>query len=72
MIQVERRGNESEAQLLKRFRSRVARSGLLREVRKNRWFISKSEERRIARKKAERRQRRKQSKKQNQRKYSLQ
>jgi small subunit ribosomal protein S21 len=46
------RQNESQAQLLKRFRQKVAKSGKLRAVRQKRWFVSKSEQRRIAKKKA--------------------
>ncbi|MEA1979011.1 MAG: 30S ribosomal protein S21 [Anaerolineales bacterium] len=49
------RPNESQEQLLKRFRKKVAKSGVLSAVRRKRWFISKSELRRIQRKKAIRR-----------------
>jgi len=38
--------------LLKRFRKKVARSKVLSTVRRKRWFISTSEERRIAKQKA--------------------
>jgi len=44
--------------LLKRFRKKVARSKVLSTVRKKRWFISTSEERRIAKQKAIRKQQR--------------
>jgi small subunit ribosomal protein S21 len=44
---------------LKRFRKKVAKSGILSTVRRKRWFISKSELRRIQRKKAIRRLKRK-------------
>jgi small subunit ribosomal protein S21 len=54
------RPNESQAQLFKRFRKKVVRSGKLRAVRKKRWFVSKSEVRRIAKKKAIRKQKRRQ------------
>ncbi|GAB4544274.1 MAG: hypothetical protein OHK0023_00830 [Anaerolineae bacterium] len=54
------RPNESQDQLLKRFRKQVAKSGILSTVRRKRWFVSKSELRRIAKKKAIRRARRKQ------------
>jgi small subunit ribosomal protein S21 len=47
---------------LKRFRKKVAKSGILSTVRRKRWFISKSELRRIQRKKAIRRLKRKQRK----------
>ena len=44
------RPNESQEQLLKRFRKKVAKSGILSIVRRKRWFVSKSELRRIQRK----------------------
>ena len=56
------RPNESQDQLLKRFRKKVAKSGILSTVRRKRWFISKSELRRIQRKKAIRRLKRRQRK----------
>ncbi|MBN2499518.1 MAG: 30S ribosomal protein S21 [Anaerolineales bacterium] len=62
MAKVELRSNESQQQLLTRFRKKVARSGRLSAVRKKRWFVSKSEIRRIAKKKAIRRQKRRQHK----------
>lgn len=49
------RPNESQDMLLKRFRKKVAKSGILSTVRRKRWFISKSELRRIQKKKAIRR-----------------
>jgi len=52
------RNNESEQQLLTRFRKKVAKSGILKEHRRKRWFVSKSELRRIAKKKAIRRHKR--------------
>jgi small subunit ribosomal protein S21 len=54
------RPNESQDQLLKRFRKKVAKSGLLSVVRRKRWFVSKSELRRIQKKKAIRRIKRRQ------------
>jgi small subunit ribosomal protein S21 len=57
------RPNESQEQLLKRFRKKVAKSGILSTVRRKRWFVSKSELRRIQRKKAIRRLKRRQRKK---------
>ncbi|NIM93508.1 MAG: 30S ribosomal protein S21 [Anaerolineales bacterium] len=56
------RPNESQDQLLKRFRKKVAKSGILSTVRRKRWFVSKSELRRIHRKKAIRRLKRRQRK----------
>ena len=58
MTTVTLRQNESQDQLLKRFRKKVAKSGILSTVRRKRWFVSKSELRRIQRKKAIRRSRR--------------
>jgi small subunit ribosomal protein S21 len=54
------RQNESQDQLLKRFRKKVVKSGVLSTVRRKRWFISKSELRRIEKKKAIRRLKRRQ------------
>jgi small subunit ribosomal protein S21 len=62
MAKVVLRPNESQEQLLKRFRKKVAKSGILSTVRRKRWFVSKSELRRIQRKKAIRRLRRRQRK----------
>lgn len=58
MTTVTLRPNESQDQLLKRFRKKVAKSGVLSTVRRKRWFVSKSELRRIQKKKAIRRGRR--------------
>jgi len=44
--------NESQENLLRRFRKEVTRSGVLTTLRKKRWYVSKSEERRRAKKKA--------------------
>ncbi len=60
MVTVELRPNESQEQLLKRFRKKVARSKRMSEVRKRRWFVSKSEIRRLEKKKAMRKIKRKQ------------
>ena len=59
MAIVQLRPNESQEQLLKRFRKKVAKSGVLSTVRRKRWFVSKSELRRIQKKKAIRRLKRK-------------
>ena len=56
------RSNESQDQLLKRFRKKVAKSGVLSTVRRKRWFVSKSELRRISKKKSMRRVKRRQQK----------
>ncbi len=50
---------ESQDSLLKRFRKKVVKSGVLSTIRDKRWFISKSEQRRMAKKKAIRRIKRK-------------
>jgi len=60
LTQVNLRPNESQDQLLRRFRKKVAKSGILSTVRRKRWFVSKSELRRIQKKKAIRRLKRRQ------------
>jgi small subunit ribosomal protein S21 len=57
---VKLRNGESQDQLLKRFRKKVVKSGVLSTVRRKRWFVSRSEQRRIDKKKAARRFKRKQ------------
>lgn len=54
------RSNESQDQLLKRFRKKVVKSGILSTVRRKRWYVSKSELRRMEKKKAARRVKRRQ------------
>ena len=54
------RNNESQDSLLKRFRKKVVKSGVLSTVRRKRWFVSKSEQRRMDKKKAIRRIKRRQ------------
>lgn len=61
MATVTLRSNESQDQLLKRFRKKVAKSGILSTVRRKRWFVSKSELRRIDKKKSIRRLKRRQT-----------
>ena len=56
MPKVMLRDGESQQKLLSRFRKVVTRSGLMSEVRKRRWFVSKNEQRRMDEKKAIRRQ----------------
>jgi small subunit ribosomal protein S21 len=55
MTSVTLRPGESQEQLLRRFKKKVMRSGLLSQLRNKRWFVSKSEVRRIEKKKAIRR-----------------
>jgi small subunit ribosomal protein S21 len=54
------RNGESQDQLLRRFRKKVVKSGVLSTIRRKRWFVSKSEQRRMEKKKAARRFKRKQ------------
>jgi small subunit ribosomal protein S21 len=58
MATVRLKPNESQEQLLRRFRKRVTNAGILSTIRRKRWHISKSELRRIEKKKAIRRSRR--------------
>ena len=58
MTSVVLRANESQDQLLKRFRKKIVKSGILSTVRNKRWFISQSEIKREERKKTLRRLRR--------------
>ena len=55
MAVVKLRSNESQEQLLKRFRKKVVKSGILSTVRNKRWFVSRTEQRRLEKKKAIRR-----------------
>ena len=59
MAVVKLRSNESQEQLLKRFRKQVVKSGILGTVRNKRWFVSRTEQRRLEKKKAVRRLKRK-------------
>ncbi len=61
MATVNLRPDESQESLLRRFQKKVAKSGILNAVRRKRWYVSKSELRRIQKKKALRRMRRRQS-----------
>ncbi|PKO12356.1 MAG: 30S ribosomal protein S21 [Chloroflexi bacterium HGW-Chloroflexi-10] len=54
------RPNESQDSILKRFRKKVVKSGVLSTVRRKRWFVSKSELRRVEKKKSARRAKRRQ------------
>lgn len=57
------RQNETQEQMLRRFNKEVVKSKVLADVRRKRWFISKSELDRIERKKATRRAKRAQKQK---------
>jgi len=58
-VTVYARGDEHPEELLKRFRKQVAKAGILSAVKRKRWYISKSELKRLKKKKAIRRLRRK-------------
>jgi ribosomal protein S21 len=62
LVKVVLRNGETKQKLFRRFRKSVSTSGVLGEVRRKRWFISKNEQRRIAKKKAIRRAKRRQYK----------
>ena len=64
MTKVVLRSGESPERLLKRFRKQVTRDRILSDAKKKRYFISKSEQRRIALRKAKRRERKRQWKQQ--------
>jgi len=53
--------NESDENLLRRFRKAVAKAGTMSLIRRKRWHVPKSELRRIQKKKAIRRMRRRQA-----------
>ncbi len=57
MPSVTKMPNESDEMLLRRFRKKVMKAGVMRTVRRRRWHVSKSELRRIQKKKAIRRMR---------------
>ena len=59
LASVNLRNGESQDSLLKRFRKKVVKSQVLSTVRRKRWFVSKSEQRRMEKKKAIRRGKRK-------------
>ncbi len=56
---VKLRPGESQDSLLKRFRKEIIKARVLSTYRKNRWFVSKSEQRRLAKQRAIRKARRK-------------
>lgn len=58
MASVNLRNGESQDSLLKRFRKKIVKSGILSVIRDKRWFVSKSEQRRMDKKKAIRRMKR--------------
>jgi small subunit ribosomal protein S21 len=62
LASVQLRPGESQEQLLRRFRKKVVKSRILSDARRKRWYVSKSELRRIQKKKAIRRARRREAK----------
>jgi small subunit ribosomal protein S21 len=56
-VGVEIRDNESFDSLLRRFNREVINSGVLKDVRRKRWFISRGEQSRIDERKGKRRAR---------------
>jgi small subunit ribosomal protein S21 len=60
MTKVWLRSGESPESLLKRFRKKVIRDRVLSDAKRKRFFVSKSEQRRIAQRKAVRRERKRQ------------
>jgi len=67
LTKVMHRSGESFESLLKRFRKRVIKDRVLSEAKKRRYFVSKSEQRRIALRKAIRRERKRRWKEQRRR-----
>jgi small subunit ribosomal protein S21 len=55
LASVNLRNGESQDSLLRRFRKKIIKSGILSTIRDKRWFVSKSETRRMEKKKAVRR-----------------
>jgi len=51
-MSVQLKPRESQDELLRRFRKQVADGGVLGELRKRRWFVSRGEKRRMERKRA--------------------
>jgi small subunit ribosomal protein S21 len=58
-LSVELRSGESQESLLKRFRKEIVKSRILSTYRKKRWYVSKSEQRRLAKQRAIRKAHRK-------------
>ena len=58
-MSVSLRSGEGQESLLKRFRKEIIKARILSTYRKKRWFVSKGEQRRIAKQRAIRKARRK-------------
>ncbi len=63
MPTVKRMPNESDESLMRRFRKKVTKAGVMSTVRRKRWHVSKSELRRMQKKKSIRRMKRNNSNK---------
>ena len=61
-VQVTLREGESQENLLRRFRSGIQRSGIMQDVKRRRFFVSKSQQARLAQRRAIRRLRRRAAK----------
>jgi len=57
MTRVVLRSGESPESLLKRFRKKVTKDRILSDAKRKRFFVSRSEQRRVALRKAKRRER---------------
>jgi small subunit ribosomal protein S21 len=51
LVKVELKPNETQQKLYSRFKRSVNRAGILREVKKRKYFVSRTEERRLEKKK---------------------
>lgn len=67
MTKVVLRKGESQESLLRRFRKGVTKDRILSDAKRKRFFVSKSEQKRIALRKAKRRERKRQWKLEHQR-----
>ncbi len=65
VLSVSLRAGESQENMLRRWRKEVVKAGILKAVRKKRWFVSRSEKRRMAKARAIRKARRKQNRRGN-------
>ncbi len=69
MTKVVLRSGETQESLLRRFRKRVTRDRVLSDVKKKRFFVSKSEQRRRARLKAIRKEKKRLRREENRYQY---
>lgn len=64
MIRVERHAEESIDTMLRRFRAQVAEARVMSALKRKRYFVTKGEQRRMAKRRSIRRERRRQLKRQ--------